>query len=120
MKQPYVVLKQEWGRSKHQGTEYVKITFVGVKDRKEYTTYIDTPNHNYKNWQHIINNPSHGFVLRNLKTKTHKGKTLVDADSKPIIDWEDSDDSEIMRQVSEIWAEEDIKADSDRFRDMFE
>jgi hypothetical protein len=120
MKQPYVVLKQERGFSRHLGTEYVKITFLGVKDREEYHTYVDTPNHNYKNWEHIIRNPKHGFVVRNLRTKTHKGKTLIDADSKPIIDWEDVDDLEIMRQVSEIWAEEDQKADSDRFRDLFE
>ena len=120
VKQPYVILKQEWGRSKHLGTEYVKITFLGIKDRQEYHTYVDTPNHNYKNWSHIINNPTHGFVVRNLKTKTHKGKTLIDADSRPIIDWEDNDDDEIMRQVSEIWAEEDLREGSDRFRDLFE
>lgn len=120
MKQPFVVLKQERGYSKHLGTEYVKITFLGVKDRQEYVTYIDTPNHNYKNWTHIIQNPKHGFVVRNLKTKTHKGKTLIDADSKPIIEIEDDDDVDIMRQVAEIWAEEDIKNNSDRFRDLFE
>lgn len=119
IKQPYVVLKQEWGRSRHLGTEYVKITVMGIKDRKEYYTYVDTPNHNYQNWQHIINNPKHGFVIRNLKTKQYKGKTLIDADSKPIIEIEDVDDSEIMRQISEIWAEEDMKNNSDRFGDLF-
>jgi hypothetical protein len=120
IKQPYVVLKQDWGRSKHLGTEYVKITVMGIKDRKEYVTYVDTPNHNYKNWEHIIRNPNHGFVIRNLKTKQHKGKELVDADSKPIIEIEDTDDVEIMRQIAEIWAEEDLKNDSDKFRDLFE
>lgn len=120
IKQPYVVLKQEWGRSRHLGTEYVKITVMGIKDRKEYHTYVDTPNHNYQNWQHIINNPQHGFVIRNLKTKEHKGKTLINADSKPIIEWEDDNDTEIMRQISEIWAEEDIKNNSDRFWDIVE
>jgi hypothetical protein len=120
IKQPYVVLKQAKGVSKHLGTEYVKITFLGVKDRKEYVTYVDTPNHNYGNWQHIINNPNHGFVVRNLKLKTHKGKTLINADSQPIIEWQDHNDQEIMRQVAEIWAEEDLKHDSDRFRDLFE
>jgi predicted alpha/beta hydrolase len=120
VKQPYVVLKQEAGFSRHLGTEYVKITFLGIKDRKEYITYVDTPNHNYKNWEHIIRNPRHGFVVRNLKTKTHKGHELVNADSRPIIEIEDTDDVEIMRQVAEIWAEEDLKANSDRFRDMFE
>ena len=120
IKQPYVVLKQDWGRSKHLGTEYVKITVMGIKDRKEYVTYVDTPNHNYKNWEHIIRNPNHGFVISNIKTKQHKGKELVDADSKPMIDWEDNDDTEILRQIAEIWAEEDLKNNSDKFRDLFE
>jgi hypothetical protein len=57
--------------------------------------------------------------VRNLKTKTHKGKTLIDADSQPIIEMEDVDDQEIMRQVAEIWAEEDLKNNSDRFGDLF-
>ena len=117
--QPYVVLKQERGHSKHLGTEYVKITFMGIKDRKEYVTYVDTPNHNWTNWQHIINNPTHGFVVRNLKTKTHKGKILIDADSKPIIEWQDIDDTIIMQQISEVWAEEDLKNASDKFGDLF-
>jgi hypothetical protein len=120
IKQPYAVLKQEYGHSKHLGTEYVKITFLGIKDRKEYVTYIDTPNHNYKNWAHIINNPKHGFVVRNLKIKTHKGRELIDADSKPIIEWEDNNDQEIMRQIAEIWAEQDTKDQSDHFRDLFQ
>jgi hypothetical protein len=120
VKQPYVVLKQESGRSRHLGTEYVKITMMGIKDRREYHTYVDTPNHNYKNWEHIIRNPNHGFVISNIKTKQHKGRELVDADSRPMIDWEDDDDTEIMRQIAEIWAEEDLKADSDKFRDLFE
>ena len=119
IKQPYVVLKQERGRSRHLGTEYVKITMMGIKDRREYHTYVDTPNHNYKNWEHIIRNPNHGFVIRNLKIKTHKGKELIDADSKIIIEIEDDDDTEIMRQIAEIWAEEDLKNNSDRFGDLF-
>jgi hypothetical protein len=83
-------------------------------------TYIDAPHRNYKNWQHIINNPQHGFVLRNLKTKLHKGQELIDADSTPIIDWEDNTDTEIMRQIAEYWAEEDRKNGTDKFRDLFE
>ena len=117
--QPYIVLKQEASTSKKYGTPMTKITLLGVKDRKEYITYVDTPHHNYKNWEHIINNPDHGFVLRNIKTKWHKDKELVDADSRPIIEWEDVNDQEIMRQVSQIWAEEDIKNGSDKFSDLF-
>jgi len=118
--QPYVVLKQEARTSKKYGTPMTKITFMGIKDRREYVTYIDAPHRNYKNWQHIINNPNHGFVLRNLKIKLHKGQELIDADSTPIIDWEDNTDTEIMRQIAEYWAEEDRKNGTDKFRDLFE
>lgn len=119
MKQPYIVLKQEQSTSKRFGTPMTKITLLGVKDRKEYITYIDAPNHNHKNWDHIVRNPEHGFVLRNLRTKTHKDKDLIDADSKPIIEWEDVDDVEIMNQLADIWAEEDKRNGTDKFSDLF-
>lgn len=120
MKQPYVVLKQERRFSKISGSPMTKITLLGIKDRQEYVTYIDSPNRNHDNWSHITNNPDHGFVLRNLRTKKAKGKVLIDADSQPIIEWEDVNDEEIMRQVAEVWAEEDRKNGSDCFRDLFE
>lgn len=114
IKQPYIVMQQEWGRSRHLGTEYVKITFVGVKDRQEYHTYVDTPNRNFKKWQHIINNPEHGFVVRNIKFKTHKGKTLVDADSDVLIEVEELTLDPILNTVQAYWAEEDRKRGTDR------
>lgn len=120
MKQPYIVLKQERRFSKVTGSPMTKITLLGVKDRQEYITYIDTPNRNHDNWAHIVNNPEHGFILRNLRTINRKDKTLIDADSKPIIEWEDEDDTEILKQLAEVWAEEDRKNGSDKFSDLFE
>lgn len=119
-KQPYVVINQEARTSMKYGTPMTKITLLGVKDRKEYVTYVDTPHRNYKNWSHIINNPNHGFVLRNIKTKMHKGEELVDADSKPIIDVEMESLEEVMEIIAEFWEEEDRKRNSDKFRDLFE
>ncbi len=119
IKQPYLVLKQQASTSKKYGTPMTKITLLGIKDRREYVTYVDTPHHNYRNWQHIIQNPSHGFIVSNIKTKAHKDKILVDADSRPIIDWEDTSDEEMMRQISELWAEEDSRRGTDKFRDLF-
>ncbi len=114
--QPYVVLKQESRTSKISGQPMTKITLLGVKDRKEYVTYIDSPNKNHKHWQHIIENPTHGFVLRNLKVKRYKDRELIDADSRVIIEWEDVDDVEILRQMAEIWAEEELRNETDSFR----
>lgn len=119
MKQPYIVLKQEQSTSKRFGTPMTKITLLGVKDRKEYITYIDAPNRNHKNWDHIVRNPDHGFILSNLKTKQHKDKDLIDADSKPLIQREDYDDVEIMKELAEIWAEEDLRNNTDKFSDLF-
>ena len=98
----------------------VTITFKGLKDRNIYTTYVDEPNHNYKNWTHVINNPQHGFVLRNLNTKANKGKLLIDADSKPIIDVESDDPDSMFKQINEFWDQEDRKNNSDRYSDLFE
>ena len=119
IKQPYLVLKQQASTSKKYGTPMTKITLLGIKDRREYITYVDTPHHNYRNWQHVIQNPDHGFIISNVKTKPHKDKVLVDADSKIIIDWEDTSDEEMMRQISELWAEEDSRRGTDKFRDLF-
>jgi len=117
--QPYLIIKQEAATSKKYGTPMTKITLLGIKDRKEYITYVDTPHRNYKNWEHIIRNPEHGFIVRNIKTKIHKDKELVDADSKVIIEWEDINDQEMLKQISEVWAEEDLRAGTDKFSDLF-
>jgi hypothetical protein len=118
MKQPYVVLEQINKFSKY-GTPMVQITMVGVKDRKEYITYIDKPNRNYKNWQHIIRHSDHGFVLGNCEIKRHKEKLLINADSDPIIEWEAENPNDIMDQLQAIWAEDDRKAAAGTFRDLF-
>lgn len=119
VKQPYVIINQEAKTSMKYGTPMTKITLLGVKDRKEYITYVDLPHRNYKNWQHMINNPDHGFVLRNIQTKMHKGDELVDADSRPIIDVEMESLEEVMEIIGEFWDKEDLKKNSDKLRDLF-
>jgi hypothetical protein len=118
-KQPYLVINQEPRFSKVYGTPMTKITLLGIKDRKEYVTYIDTPNRNHANWHHITNNPDHGFILRGLRIKTFKGKTLIDADSQPIVEWEDDNQEEMLKQIQELWEEEDRKNNTDKFSDLF-
>jgi hypothetical protein len=123
IKQPYIVLEQRQGFSQKYGTEMTTITMVGVKDRREYVTYIDTPNRNTVNWSHITRNPTHGFVLRNLNTtskSTKKGQTIINADSEPIIEWETELLDEVLIDAQKYWSEEDRKKDSDKFGDLFE
>lgn len=119
IKQNYVVLEQKAGLSKVTGHAMVTITLVGTKDRKEYITYIDSTNYNRDNWHHVVNNPDHGFVLDNLKVKMHKERLLIDADSKVIIAAEDLDKSRILDALTEVWAEQDAKANN-KFKDLFE
>lgn len=123
IKQPYIVLEQRQGFSQKYGTEMTTITMVGVKDRREYVTYIDSPNRNTANWSHITRNPTHGFVLRNLNTtnkSTKKGQTIINADSAPIIEWETDELDEVLVDAQKYWSEEDRKKDSDKFGDLFE
>jgi hypothetical protein len=123
IKQPYIVLEQRSGHSQKYGTEMTTIIMVGVKDRREYVTYIDSPNRNTVNWAHITRNPTHGFVLRNLNTtakSTKKGQTIINADSQPIIEWETETLDEVLIDAQRYWAEEDRKKDSDKFGDLFE
>ena len=123
LKQPYIILSQRSSVSKVYGTPMTEIRLVGCKDRLEYVTYIDQGNQNHSQWQHITRNPQHGFILRNLRTTkrtTKSGLPLINADSEPIIEWEDTDMDKQRRQLAELWAEEDRKNDSDKFGDLFE
>jgi hypothetical protein len=122
MIQPYIVIEQRTGYSKIAGTPMTTIIMVGVKDRREYVTYVDTPNRNAAHWQHITRHIDHGFVLRNLKptTKTtKKGQTIINADSEPIIEWETDSLDEVLADAQKFWAQEDALKDSDKFSDLF-
>lgn len=117
--QNYVVLTQEPGLSKITGQPYVKITLVGTDDELDYITYVDTANHNQSNWFHITNNPTHGFVLNNLRVKKSKDKRLIDADSKPVIAAEDVDKDKVLDAMKEVFNERRQKT-VNRFKDLFE
>jgi len=123
MIQPYIVIEQRTGYSKIAGTPMTTIIMVGVKDRREYVTYVDTPNRNAAHWTHITRHTDHGFVLRNLKptTKTtKKGQTIINADSEPIIEWETDSLDEVLADAQKFWAQEDALKGSDKFGDLFE
>ena len=123
IKQPYIVLEQRQGHSQKYGTEMTTITMVGVKDRREYVTYIDSPNRNAANWAHITRNTTHGFVLRNLKAtdkSTKKGQTIINADSEVIIEWETNTLDEVLLDAQKYWEEEDRRNGSDKFGDLFQ
>jgi hypothetical protein len=115
----YAVLSQKEKQSKYGGT-IIEITMVDIVERTEWITYIDYRNHNHSHWQHITNNPNHGFVLKNLKRKRHKDKNLINADSKPVINEEFEDPNEMFDLIKQLWDKEDRKKNPNRFWEMFE
>lgn len=118
MKQPYLVLSQRTFRSHNHGQPVTELVLIGCKDRCQYKTYIDVQNKNYKHWQHVILNPNSGFALSGLTIKD-KEKYLINADSQPNIDIQDTKES-LFADLHEIWQEEDRKKNSDKFKDLFE
>jgi hypothetical protein len=113
----YAVLAQEKRPSKYGGM-IVKITMVGVLDRKEYHTYIDPLNLNIKNWAHIINNPDDGFILTDLRLK-RGSEDLINADSEPVIDGQYTDINVMLDLLQQIWAKQDKANNPHRFSDLF-
>jgi len=117
MKQAYIIFKQRDINSKFGGS-VTEVTLIGTKDRNQYKTFVDPRNRNFPHWQHIVRNPEHGFVLRNLNM-SKKGELLINADSQPIIECEDEDNERILATLYEVWQEQDRLAGSDRFGDLF-
>ena len=118
MKQPYLVLEQ-FDRMSKYGNMITQVTLVGIKDRKEYVTYIDTNNANHNKWAHITIHTEHGFVLNNLRIKRSKDKdNIINADSDPLIECEMEDRDEMLKIIQEHWATEDRRNGRTGFWDI--
>jgi uncharacterized protein YbbC (DUF1343 family) len=119
MAKHYAIIQQKEKFSKYGGS-VTEITLVGLSDRKEYVTWVDPTNFNSKNWAYIVNRPTHGFILTNLKQKRHSSRTdIINADSDFTIAWEHKDASEVIRAIMSKWAEEDEKSRGPNFDDFF-
>lgn len=119
MEQNYVVVKQEEMASQYGGT-VIKITCVGTKDRFEYISYVDPRNRNVTNWWHIITHPTRGYILKNLRLKqTRDGKVIINADSDPIILAETEQASDLFRELTAVWREQDEDTPN-QFRNLFD
>jgi hypothetical protein len=114
MNSHYAIINQQADVSKNDGSPYVKLTIVGIQTRETFTTYIDLNNHNVDNWMDIIMNPNSGFVVHGLKTTVKNGKTLINADSKPIIDVE----ADIVTLLSELKYTKPVKT-TNNFNRLF-
>jgi hypothetical protein len=120
MKQPYAVLDQ-FDRMSKYGNMITQVTLVGIKDRKEYVTYVDPNNGNHSKWYHITIHTEHGFVLNNLRLKKVKDKdNIINADSDPLIECEMENKEEMLKIVQEHWAREDERNGRTSFWSMVE
>lgn len=116
--QHYIVIDQKEKNSIYGG-KYVEIQMIGAKDYEMYKTYIDYKNYNVDNWQYIINNPEHGFIIKGLKVKNEE-KRVLNADSKPIIEWEHEDKAVVLRELEDFIKEQQVRNAPNRFWNIFD
>jgi len=105
MAQTYVVYEVKSRPSKY-GNDIWQIDLIGTKDRFMYRTYVDPNNRNYSNWAGIIDDPTAGYLLRNLK-RSKKGEDLINADSKPFPILVTSSRNDMLKDLVTIWKERD-------------
>lgn len=118
--QPYLVVKQTKAFSRNTGRPYTKITLVGIKDQREYETYVEEGMRNYKHWEHIVAYPDRTFVLTNLTVKNSEDG-LISADSRPVIEHSalPENSHEIIGPITEYWEEENRRGSATTFNQLF-
>ncbi len=94
-----------------------RLCFKGIKTQKDYHTYVDAANKNFRNWDHIITIANlKGIVLTNLRHQSSDG--LVTADSIPEIEVVVSQE-ELADQLADYWYGNvnSINLDNDKGKD---
>lgn len=92
-------------QSKHGG-EIWEITMKGIKTQKDYKTYIDPANDNFRDWEWIIDAAERkGVVLSNAKLKD-PDKGIINADSKMKGEWIGSKE-DLADELAEYWKSQD-------------
>lgn len=80
---PYLVISINPANNRVNGGVMFKITLQDLTTGEKFVTYADPNNRNYQNWQPLIANRECGQVIDNVRTTKKRGKTLIDADSRP-------------------------------------
>lgn len=67
--------------------EYFTLHFINLETRQTAKTYITVGYRNNEWWAHVILDELFGiYTFKNIKTKVDsRGKTLIDADSIPVL-----------------------------------
>lgn len=118
IKQNYVIYRQKTSVSKYGGRIFT-IYAIGVKDRREYVTYIDPTNFNSQKWIDITTKSGNGFLVTGLNIKDEK-KGVINADSQFKILAETHNPDPLLVELYELWKEQDNEKPPTNFRDLFE
>jgi hypothetical protein len=83
--QEYVVVEVSESISRFDGKLLYTVSLLGLLDNREYTTYLQPTNINYKTrWRSIIESGHEGRVIRFDNFSLKEGDaSLVNADSRP-------------------------------------
>ena len=100
--EPVFITSIEERKSYHGGTVYT-ITFKSINTQKDYKTYADPGNMNFRNWKQIITTfNGKGVVLdAGLKLKDDE-KSIINADSVPEITYVVTKE-ELAKNIDEYW-----------------
>jgi hypothetical protein len=78
------VFKQEIKKSIHGGQVW-HIHAIDIETRREYITYLDPNNKNWRNWLPLTDNPQKGVIFEvdgDIRTKKNH-PVIIDADIRP-------------------------------------
>jgi hypothetical protein len=74
-------------RTSRHGGVIEQLSLINTYSGARATTYLDSQNRNYQYWHSVLNNRPDAQLIRGLTTKTHNGKLLINADSRPEVLW---------------------------------
>lgn len=118
IKQNYVIYQQSKQHSRHGGM-ITKLLAIGVRDRKDYVTYIDPTNYNYQQWQPLVQNPTAGYLLGHMRVK-NQDKCILNADSQFKVLAVTATPDVLLYELHDIWKEQDEAPAPNHFRELFE
>lgn len=102
LKSAWAVLDWQWQEDRVNGGTMLKLTFINLKTRLQAETYVCPSHKNWQNWHEVTANLDQGMILCNLKTKTTRGWTGINADSQPDIAWQGSN-AKLADLLDKIW-----------------
>lgn len=110
--EPVFVSSAELINSMHGGEVY-QIKFIGIETQKDYTTYADPNNQNWRTWEPIIDlSERKGVVISRGLTLKDESKGLINADSRAFPELAVSKE-ELANQLAAHWKSQD------KFNDLF-